>query len=246
MASPSPAANARASDVNWGGGINCESSSPTIHQLCDRGTTSPVSAAGISFHHSSASLAGCTITRNEAFDKGGGVFGDDCDVTIRDCTIERNRAAANGMGGGIGRNFGANYVITGSRICDNAAGYRSGGVAASTLVMSDCVVSGNWAAGPVGGGIDCWEGTITNTIISGNTAGRGGGVHCDDATFTNCVITGNTAYGESLQNGLAGGVFADHNASFDSCTITTQPGTQRRSHLGLRDSRQLHPVGQRR
>ncbi len=71
-----------------------------------------------------------------------------------------------------------------------------------------------------GGGIWCWSSdpTITNCLVTGNSADSGGGIYCysdADATITGCTINGNEA-------GTGGGVygFAGCDLTIKSCSIT--------------------------
>ena len=92
---------------------------------------------------------------------------------------------------------------------------------------SACVLRGftiTHCNGPKGGGIcggffdqGC-ESTISNCVITQNTAGKGGGLyHCDGA-IVNCTITGNMAPG-----GRCGGLY-DCDGTITDCTITGNTG----------------------
>ncbi|MFH1860885.1 MAG: right-handed parallel beta-helix repeat-containing protein [bacterium] len=86
----------------------------------------------------------------------------------------------------------------------------------SSPTITNCVITGNTAWN--GGGICCHSSspTITNCVITGNTANDcGGGIWCGwsaSPTITNCIISGNTA------SSWGGGIYCWNNSS--SLTIT--------------------------
>jgi len=123
-------------------------------------------------------LTGCNVTENEVADDngeyddiGGGAFNAGS-LTLVNCTVSANTAAA--AGGGI---------------------YSEG-----TLEMVNCTVSGNAAANMDGGGMLVAAGSaeITNCTVTGNTAVGGGGLSSElsgIATINNSIISANTAAG---------------------------------------------------
>ena len=166
--------NCHSSD--FGGGIACSSSSPTI--------------------------TNCTVSGNSADFEGGGI---DCrsssSPTITNCTISGNSSGYGGYGGGISSAWSSptlsNCIITGN------SAYFGGGVFSdgSSITITNCTISGNSATDGYGGGISfsgCCDAhpTITNCTISGNSANWGGGIWCAYSyilSITNCTITGNSA-----------------------------------------------------
>jgi parallel beta-helix repeat protein len=80
----------------------------------------------------------------------------------------------------------------------------------------------NGDSGDGGGAIQCWcsSPTITNCVITGNTAWHacGGGIFCfqSSPTISNCAITGNTADADG------GGIYCGYqsNPTITNCTIT--------------------------
>jgi parallel beta-helix repeat protein len=116
-------------------------------------------------------------------------------------------------------------VVRGFRIT-NGRRDHGGGIACyySGPTLTNCIISGNSANG--GGGIHCAHSnaTLTNCTISGNSAEvEAGGIWCNtsDLTFTNCTISGNSAVS------LAGGIYCERqsmdttlNPTFTNCTIS--------------------------
>ena len=78
-----------------------------------------------------------------------------------------------------------NATATACTIQNCSAGRNGGGAYQGTL--TNCVLSGNSAGN--GGGAS--GGTLTNCVLSGNSAGTGGGAY--QGTLTNCVLSGNSA-----------------------------------------------------
>ena len=122
---------------------------------------------------------------------GGGIYSDGT-LTIINTTVNGNTAITpspeEGYGGGI-YTAGGTLTITGSTISFNFASL--------------------WGGGINGGG------TITDSTISGNTAGggddhrpgQGGGIY-GGGTISNSTISGNTAWGDEFKGpGLGGGIY---------------------------------------
>ncbi|MFC1890088.1 nitrous oxide reductase family maturation protein NosD [Thermodesulfobacteriota bacterium] len=172
-------------DTQFGGGIYCTSSSPTITNCTISGNTAQY-GGGIYCLSSSPTITNCTISDNSVTSGGGGIYCPSSSPTITNCTISRNTAQ---YGGGI---------------CCFAA--------SSSPMITNCTISGN-EANDDGGGIYCSSSsspTITNCTLSGNTAQYGGGIYCWDSSspaITNCTISGNEA------NDDGGGIYCDNESS---------------------------------
>ncbi len=103
----------------------------------------------------------------------------------------------------------------------NNAGGAGGGIyihnSTSTLTLTNSVVSGNSAAS--GGGIFTWHGgtlTVNNSTISGNQAtGSGGGIYTQNGvtTVTNSTISGNSG-------SPGGGILSIGDPQFARLTVT--------------------------
>jgi predicted outer membrane repeat protein len=152
---------------NWGGGIRCVSSSPTITN-CIISENTGYAGGGISCESgSSPTITNCIISRNTAL-IGGGVYCKGSSPTITNCIISGN--TGEWTSGGIGCDSGASAIIT------------------------NCTISGNIAGD--GGGIYCYRSSpiITNCTISRNTANNhGGGICCDTSSpsVKNTILWGN-------------------------------------------------------
>ncbi len=97
--------------------------------------------------------------------------------------------------------LGANSILSGFTLRNGSGG----GVAAVTSgVVTNCVLTGNWA--DCGGG--AYGGTLYNCTLTDNSADVGGGTY--ESTLYNCTLTGNSA-------GHGGGAYG---AVLYNCTLT--------------------------
>jgi hypothetical protein len=131
-------------------------------------------------------------------------------ATLTDCTLSGNSAR---YGGGLNNNLGT-VTLTGCTISGNSVGndgsgggmYSRGGFA-FTATLTDCTISGNSA--DVGGGLENESGTarLTACTVSENL---GGGLNTGGTgTMTDTIVAGNTGGDASrwvaLSNDLVGG-----------------------------------------
>jgi parallel beta-helix repeat protein/predicted outer membrane repeat protein len=137
-------------------------------------------------------ISNCIINNNSALDGGGGLY--DCDGPISNCTVTGNLAKD---GGGL---YYCEGPITNCTITENMADYRGGG-------LFDC--GGEFTCyGPY----DCVF-TITNCIVTGNSASSGAGMYSNLAnpSLLNCTLSNNTAldYGGGIYNYGSSPTFAN-------------------------------------
>lgn len=223
-----------------GGGIFCENSSPTIlscviadnwaHHLgaggfggniCCKGTCSP-------------KIAHCTITKGDSYFGAGGIHCPDGSPVITSCIITDNSASMGPGGVWCGEGATAAYCIISNNKGINGGIYSMGAISYCTIenntsdflgggagiygspAVDHCVIRNNRTLPGCGGGIyfTSSAGTISNSIIAGNSAGSGdvmgtwyhgvgGGICCQgNPTITECTIRGNSA-------ARGGGVYGD-------------------------------------
>jgi hypothetical protein len=80
-----------------------------------------------------------------------------------------------------------------------------------STVISNCWITGNWAAAAGGG---CWQGTLCNCTLSANSADAAGG-GASGSTMTNCTLSRNSSY--------SGGGTAS--STLDGCVLTGNSGS---------------------
>jgi len=224
----------------YGGGINCNKSSPIIRN--------------------------CIITDNAILHSGGGIYCEDASPEIIDCIIKNNISE---WGGGIACNENSNPKITNCRFENNEAILGNSGVGPgggiycenSSPEISDCLFKGNMArfgcgitccsySSPkiencifeknspriayycFGGGIYCnifSSPVIEGCIIRENTAGGGSGIFItedSDPYISNCIIENNKAEKKEINNldftGYGGGIFLGERTSpcIENCIIS--------------------------
>ena len=167
---------------------------------------------------------GSTIEGNSA-GAGGGVY-NYATLTVNGSTIEGNSATYGGSslnGGGILNYSGCTTTVTDSTVEDNTApvdGYGGGIGSYGTLTITDSTISGNTAG--IGGGVGFYgTTTITGCTFEGNVAAsdsEGGGAIWNDGsmlTVADSTIEGNLSLGE----GGGGGITNDTLATLIDCTI---------------------------
>lgn len=169
-----------------GGGINNAVNSMltltnvTVDQNTAAGATitdEPSAGGGIA-NAGTISVSGSTIRNNEAV-VGGGVSNEGV-FTLTSSAVHNNEASS--RGGGLHNSF--NLTVQTSNIYSNLAGTGGGGgisSASGTVNVLQTAVYNNNASGSGGGiahnvPIGANSFTLTNSTVSGNTAGVGGGL----------------------------------------------------------------------
>ncbi len=170
-----------------GGGIYCESGSPTIANCiithCQAGI-----GGGICVTQAQPTIINCVITDCNAVQGAGIALLTDASATIIDCTIQNNTLIGAGSGSRIG---GGLYLL------------------AAEATVNSCRISGAATGCQTGGGVYCSGSSLTlrNSLIVGNSANKASGLYAEQSslvTLTNCTITQNRLTG----SGTGGGVLS--------------------------------------
>ncbi len=169
----------------------------------------------------SAAMSDLTITGGNAAGLvlGGGLYNDDGNLSLTDCTVSGNSAV---KGGGLCNDDGTT-TLTGCTISGNTATVAGGGglsILGGTATLTNCTISGNFAGtgnegGEVGDGggliTDFATATLTNCTVSGNTAqGSGGGLYSNSGTVTldNTIVAGESGGADiAIHNGTVSGSY---------------------------------------
>jgi hypothetical protein len=194
---------------DFGGGIACFESSPTIENCIIR-NNSAGGGGGVSFkNNSNPVLISSLIEDNEATlnDLGGGGGGINCDMnsspTVTDVIIKANTAEWGG--GGINISDNSNPIISSVSIIENTAsdvdGY-GGGIAVeqnSNPELINVVIAKNTAY--YGGACNFYvnaNAVLSNVTIADNSAQSYGGIssYNSNLTLINCILWGNS--GQSI------------------------------------------------
>jgi hypothetical protein len=151
-------------------------------------------------------------------------------AALHGVTVQNGRERT---GGGIfnqGTSSVSHSVISGNAQVYEQFGGGGGIANTGTLSIDNVTISNNWAAdkgSTVGGGIDNFGAgtsldpgvvTLTNSTVSGNTAGRGGAINntgSGSMTISNTTISDNVTYGDG-----AGGIFNSARLTVRSSTIS--------------------------
>jgi len=193
---------------DFGGGVYCNFSSPTIAECIITENFSNWGAGICCEYSSSPLIANCTINKNSS-DNGGGVYYFNSSLSrIVDCTIIDNSGS---WGAGICCEY-SSPIITNCIIGKNISSIDGGGIYCYFSIpnITDSTIEGN-SGDDFGGGIFCDSSSITlsNCLISNNSAFKdGGGIYCDSSSpcINNCSITGNSG-------DWGGGICCDHYSS---------------------------------
>ena len=159
---------------------------------------------------------------NHASSSGGGVYNQEADLTITNSVFDQNSGYS---GGGVSHSDGnvtiEDSVFTGNSSTSGGGIYLSLGIQDESVLISNCIISGNIAS-DTGGGIKSSSGLISieNCTISNNSAedGAGGGILASSSELSifNTTISNNSA------TGLGGGIYSvfDPDLRIENCTIS--------------------------
>ena len=195
----------------YGGGIYCRDSSPTVTNCMFSGNSADFGGGAMRSYNSSPTITNCTFSANSA-DFGGGMYNSaDSSPILTNCTFSANTASGTyGDGGGMANQEAATTLIN-CTFSDNTASSGGGGMTnqlcPTTLMLTNCIFSGNSVVAAHGGAMHNYESspTLTNCIFSGNSTGRyGGGMYnyrYSSPTLNNCTFSDNSAdYGGGMDN----------------------------------------------
>jgi hypothetical protein len=152
-------------------------------------------------------ISGVTLSDGHPTDAPGGAILNNGVLILEGVRIANNSPYTNGF-------LIPSIVDAGG--CDNSDG--------AEMTLTNCSVDGNGCNGSGGGILNSGTLTVTNSTISGNTAGYGGGIYSTGTlTMTNSTITGNatiTTGPHGFQGGYGGGLIADGSTVLVSDTIS--------------------------
>jgi hypothetical protein len=154
-------------------------------------------------------------------DLGGGIFADNCTLTLLGCEIVGNTSS---QGGGLYLLNSGNVLISHSRIEGNNATQGGGGIFSenSVVTLAESSLVGNDAGtNGAGGGIiqvgDTAMLVIENSLIAANHGGlEGGGIYAPagrSLTLRNSTVSGNTT------DRYGGGISSNVPTEIAACTV---------------------------
>ena len=157
--------------ARYGGGLCNYGGTLTLSDCTVTGNSASF-GGGLSNRNGATSLTDCTVSGNSAGVGGGGLYLHDGSLALYDVNLSGNNSRSNA--GGVGSDAYGTLTMTNVTISGNTA-YTGGGVildglAQSASALINCTVNGNSAV--YDGGISAFLGfSMTNTIVSGNSAG---------------------------------------------------------------------------
>jgi predicted outer membrane repeat protein len=174
-----------------------------------------------------------TISGNQA-NQGGGIYQLSGTMTISNSIIDGNTVSVPDGSGEVADGGGiyvknATLTISNSTISNNSSKNSGGGIymhegSEGTTAVVNSIISGNSTGKGNGGGIGCYGGllTVVNSTISGNSAGLFGGGVWGQETIRNSTIANNTA--SSI---YGGGLYDQGHRSSTPSSPETSPGANR-------------------
>jgi len=191
--------NANGAEIDrFGGGMHCDSSSPTVTNCVFSGNTADCSSGGMhNYNFSNPKVTNCTFINNTANESGGGMVNViSSSPIVNNCLFSGN--TANYSGGGILNVDGGSQMVTNCTFINNTANYFGGGMSnhGCSPTVTNCIFINNTANRDGGGMYNFGCGpTVTNCVFINNTANRdGGGIHNmfgGRLTMTNCILWDN-------------------------------------------------------
>jgi hypothetical protein len=212
-----------------GGGIYLNYGTTTLTNCTISGNTAAVFGGGVQVYAATVTLNDCTVTDNSA-EYGGGIFDFD-DLTLTGCMVSGNTALM--AGGGLFTSSSGTATLNGSLFSDNTAYYsyagnlygNGGGLyLAGNTTLTECIITGNTAGNAGGGFLNTGTLTLNDCTIDDNTSSSIAGGFLtvyNPVTLTGCTISGNTAGTD------AGGIYNGVNGTLTltDCTISGNSAT---------------------
>lgn len=181
---------------NYGGAVRANRAVLVIDGTKITNNTAKLDGGGIYALRTKVTMKSGSVSNNSAKNAGGMNLGTDCEVILSGGEISGNYAAKHG-GGLLTSGTNPNVKLSGVIISFNTAGDRGGGILADkgTVTMTDGVISGNTAK--YGGAIRGAKSTVNiyGGIIKNNKADDGGALYTIDTTMDiqNITFSGNEA-----------------------------------------------------
>ena len=164
---------------------------------------------------------------------GGGISAGS--VTLTNSRVYGNSTSGSDAGGG-GISAGS-VTLTNSRVYENSTTgvfARGGGISAGSLTSVDSTVSGN-SSDAAGGGISLtYEGTLTNSTVSGNStsgfSSGGGGISLDFADFFGNIdgsltLINSTVSGNTTTDAIGSAIYITPGFGFSPVALTLTNST---------------------
>ncbi|MHC4335064.1 MAG: outer membrane protein assembly factor BamB family protein [Planctomycetota bacterium] len=193
--------------ADYGGGIRCNYSSPTISNCIIRENSADYGGGGVYCYSSDPTITGCAIGGNCSNRDGGGMYCEHGSMpNISNCEFVENSASR--WGGGMYAGGGV-PKLTACAFYSNAA-ENGGGIYSneSDPDLESCTLTGN-TAGVSGGGLYCDESgpIVSNCTFSSNVAeaGFGGGILSYYAWVRNSILWDNNDSGASIESAQISG-----------------------------------------
>ncbi|MCC7146227.1 MAG: right-handed parallel beta-helix repeat-containing protein [Phycisphaeraceae bacterium] len=213
--------NSSSGIFSYGGGLAVWSGAATLINctVSDNRANGTGYGGGVFSYRSTATLADCTINDNWTGNTGGGICSLLGTLTLSNCTINDNWASFSG--GGVRVDGGDTVTLTGCEISANSVNTWGGGLFINgysvAVTLAHCVISENstirYEGGNSNGGglyVDSGAVTLTNSLVSENTAAAAGGAlyvyNYAIVTLINSVVRGNAA-------AAGGGFYLSHYAT---------------------------------
>jgi subtilisin family serine protease len=206
----------RGMNISWGSGdygagISCFESSPTIEDCIITNNFADLYGAGIDCYKAAPIIRNCTITGNQTLGKAGIGAGINCEQAspvIANCLISNN--VTTNVGGGIAC-FESQPTIFNCVIANNSAVFGGGGIDLdhSSPVIANCTIIVDDPNVPKDGGISSKHNsfpTVTNCILWGN----GDDLYNTSATYS-CIEDNDPGQGNiRIEPTFTTGPFGDY------------------------------------
>jgi parallel beta-helix repeat protein len=186
---------------NGSGNVVAFDSSETSTSVLE-GLTIADGNRGIYCYYTSPTISKCVIKDNDTSgtDDGAGMYNDNSDPNVLNCTFSNNDSADDG--GGMANYYSDPFVLGCTFSGNTSVGDDGGGMwnYYASPEVNECVFSNN-IADSSGGGMFCDRSSATprilNSVFVGNTAHYGGGMsnwNAVQVTVVNCLFYDNTGH----------------------------------------------------